>query len=317
MPTSQRKLVQTSLMSIRWGDMDAYGHVNNTVYFRYMEQCRVEYLETLGFKVLPRGTAPVIINAACTFLVPLNYPGIVEVRMFCAHPGRSSVQTHYEIRLQDKEPSTPPAIPRSSGWTWPPASRCRFPRSGAHSCRNHLALFARFVLPLRSSTMQQGGGEWISRLSGAQAPNVSPAPGSALSWLPSIAAGMPLARLSQPLALVGGRAGGVLDVGLGRVRSARRARRAHSRRRQAHAWRALVPASAAQLRAESAAQRRRRSRLRPTPTPWSSGAKTRSSGVSRTPSCTRKSRAARRPCRRPASVAAIASPPTCRTCRKP
>jgi acyl-ACP thioesterase len=51
---SQRKLVQTSLIPIRWGDMDAYGHVNNTVYFRYMEQARVEYLEKLGFKVMPR-----------------------------------------------------------------------------------------------------------------------------------------------------------------------------------------------------------------------------------------------------------------------
>ncbi|WP_299072607.1 thioesterase family protein [Accumulibacter sp.] len=97
---SQRKLVQTSLIPIRWGDMDAYGHVNNTIYFRYTEQCRCEYLEGLGFKVMPHGTAPVIINAACTFLVPINYPGVVEVRMFCGHPGRSSVQTHYEIRLQ-------------------------------------------------------------------------------------------------------------------------------------------------------------------------------------------------------------------------
>ena len=96
---SQRKLVQTSVMSIRWGDMDAYGHVNNTVYFRYMEQCRVEYLESLGARLVPQGTAPVIINAACTFLVPLNYPGSVEVRMFCGQPGRSSVQTHFEIRL--------------------------------------------------------------------------------------------------------------------------------------------------------------------------------------------------------------------------
>ena len=96
---SQRKLVQTSVMSIRWGDMDVYGHVNNTVYFRYMEQCRVEYLESLGARLVPQGTAPVIINAACTFLVPLNYPGEVEVRMFCGQPGRSSVQTHFEIRL--------------------------------------------------------------------------------------------------------------------------------------------------------------------------------------------------------------------------
>lgn len=100
---SPRKLVQTSLIPIRWGDMDAYGHVNNTIYFRYMEQCRVEYLEALGFTIMARGTAPVIINAACTFLVPLNYPGVVEVRMFCGHPGRSSVQTHYELRLHDDD----------------------------------------------------------------------------------------------------------------------------------------------------------------------------------------------------------------------
>ncbi|WP_313951950.1 thioesterase family protein [Accumulibacter sp.] len=100
---SQRKLVHSSVMSIRWGDLDAYGHVNNTIYFRYMEQARVEYLEALGFTVMPRGSAPVIINAACTFLVPLNYPGLVEVRMFCGQPGRSSVPTHYEIRLQGNE----------------------------------------------------------------------------------------------------------------------------------------------------------------------------------------------------------------------
>ena len=98
-----RKLVQTSLIPIRWGDMDAYGHVNNTIYFRFMEQVRVEYLEALGFKVRPEGSAPVIINASCTFLIPLNYPGVVEIGMFCGYPGRSSIPTHYEIRLQGDE----------------------------------------------------------------------------------------------------------------------------------------------------------------------------------------------------------------------
>ncbi len=97
---SHRKLVQTSLIPIRWGDEDAYGHVNNTIYFRYMEQVRVEYLEKLGFKVRPEGTAPVIINASCTFLIPLNYPGVVEIGMYCGQPGRSSIPTHYEIRLR-------------------------------------------------------------------------------------------------------------------------------------------------------------------------------------------------------------------------
>jgi acyl-CoA thioester hydrolase len=63
-------------MPIRWGDMDAYGHVNNTVYFRYMEQARVEWLEQhQDLPVRPGGDGPVIINASCTFLVPMTYPG--------------------------------------------------------------------------------------------------------------------------------------------------------------------------------------------------------------------------------------------------
>jgi acyl-ACP thioesterase len=39
------KLIHITKMPIRWGDMDAYGHVNNTIYFRYMEQARVEWIE--------------------------------------------------------------------------------------------------------------------------------------------------------------------------------------------------------------------------------------------------------------------------------
>lgn len=101
MPSSApRKHVHTTLIPMRWGDMDAYSHVNNTVYFRYMEQARVEYLEHLGHAVVAHGTAPVIVNAAATFLVPLTYPGVVEVRMYLGVPGRSSVPSSYEIRVQ-------------------------------------------------------------------------------------------------------------------------------------------------------------------------------------------------------------------------
>ena len=95
----KRKLIYATILPIRWGDMDAMNHVNNTVYFRYMEQARIEWLETLGYGT-GRHTeeGPVIVNASCTFLVPLTYPGHVEVRMFIGHPGRSSLPTHYELR---------------------------------------------------------------------------------------------------------------------------------------------------------------------------------------------------------------------------
>lgn len=95
-------LVHVTQIPIRWGDMDAYGHVNNTVYFRYMEQARVEWLEAGRSLVRPGGEGPVIVNASCTFLSPLNYPGTVEVRTYIEAPGRSSLQTHVEMRRQDE-----------------------------------------------------------------------------------------------------------------------------------------------------------------------------------------------------------------------
>ena len=95
-----RKLVNIARIPIRWGDMDAYGHVNNTVYFRFMEQARVEWIEALQVPVRPGGAGPVIINASCTFLIPMNYPGTVEVRTYTDAPGRSSVLTHVEMRIE-------------------------------------------------------------------------------------------------------------------------------------------------------------------------------------------------------------------------
>lgn len=97
---AERKLLLTTRIPVRWGDMDAYNHVNNTVYFRYFEQARVEWLEAMNFAVRPdRDDAPVIINASCTFLIPVNYPATVEVRLFAGDPGRSSVMTWYELRV--------------------------------------------------------------------------------------------------------------------------------------------------------------------------------------------------------------------------
>jgi len=49
----ERKLVHVESIPVRWGDMDAMGHVNNTVYFRFMEQTRISWFERL----LPRGEA--------------------------------------------------------------------------------------------------------------------------------------------------------------------------------------------------------------------------------------------------------------------
>lgn len=95
-----RLLVHTSVQPIRFGDMDALGHVNNTVYFRFMEQARIEWLFALTHGAgYAGGQGPVIVNASCNFMAPLVYPGDVEVRMSLGHPGRSSVGSYYDLGL--------------------------------------------------------------------------------------------------------------------------------------------------------------------------------------------------------------------------
>lgn len=95
------KLMHTTRMPIRWGDMDAMGHVNNAVYFRYLEQARVEWLQSADFAVEWRDTGPVVINAHCTYLRQLKYPGEIEIRTYAGEPGRSSFETVQEIRRVD------------------------------------------------------------------------------------------------------------------------------------------------------------------------------------------------------------------------
>ncbi len=93
------KAVHVTRMPIRWGDMDAMGHVNNTVYFRYIEQARIEWFTEIDCTPDPAGEGPVIVNAHCSFLRQLKYPGQIEVRTLVGPPGRSSFEMVHEVRL--------------------------------------------------------------------------------------------------------------------------------------------------------------------------------------------------------------------------
>ncbi|MGH6636048.1 MAG: acyl-CoA thioesterase [Gammaproteobacteria bacterium] len=92
-------LIFTCEISVRWGDMDAVGHVNNAVYFTYMEQARVAWLESVGLAEVVRRPqqGPVIVSAACEYKQPIVHPATLWVKMYAGAPGRSSFETRYEI----------------------------------------------------------------------------------------------------------------------------------------------------------------------------------------------------------------------------
>ena len=64
-----------------WGDMDAFGHINNTVYFRYFEDARIAYFDRIGVHEQKKqfDTGPILARTHCNFRLPLDYPDRVHI----------------------------------------------------------------------------------------------------------------------------------------------------------------------------------------------------------------------------------------------
>ena len=66
---------------VAWGEMDAMQHVNNIVYFRYMESARFAYFERIGWTrpLSDSRIGPILASARCLFKFPLTFPDNVIV----------------------------------------------------------------------------------------------------------------------------------------------------------------------------------------------------------------------------------------------
>jgi acyl-CoA thioester hydrolase len=85
-------------ITTRWMDNDAYGHVNNVVYYSFFDTAVNAYLIEAG--ALQVDTSPVIglvIETHCNYFEPLAFPQAVDAGLRVAHIGRSSVR--YEVGL--------------------------------------------------------------------------------------------------------------------------------------------------------------------------------------------------------------------------
>ncbi len=93
-------LVHEVNVPIFWGDMDSLGHVNNTTYFKYMEQARVSWINSISGQVNNKDEGPVIANTFCNFYRPLVFPGQLVLKLYVANPGRTSIDTFVTVELQ-------------------------------------------------------------------------------------------------------------------------------------------------------------------------------------------------------------------------
>jgi acyl-CoA thioester hydrolase len=98
----EKRLTLEMVIPIRWGDMDAMGHVNNTLYFRYLEIIRIEWLHQIVGAPDPDGEGPVVVNTFCSFLRQLKYPGDVLAKHYVSDLGRSSFMAWVTLERTDE-----------------------------------------------------------------------------------------------------------------------------------------------------------------------------------------------------------------------
>lgn len=90
-PIDRNRYAHFHPITVRWGEMDALGHVNNTVFFRYSEDGRLDYLQRV-LEISPgldRG-APILADLRCSFLQQLRFPAEVEIATRTARIGSTS-----------------------------------------------------------------------------------------------------------------------------------------------------------------------------------------------------------------------------------
>ena len=88
----------------RWADNDAYGHVNNTVYYEWFDTVVNAWLIEAGLLDIAHGDPiGLVVETGCRYARPLAYPQAVEVGLAVEHIGKSSVK--YRLGVFSKNES--------------------------------------------------------------------------------------------------------------------------------------------------------------------------------------------------------------------
>lgn len=95
--------VHKARIRVRWGDLDAAGHVNNSRFFTYFEEARVAWLDATLDGPLFVESGPVLANATCDFKQPLPHPATLDIDVYATPPGNSSLKNVYDAVLADTE----------------------------------------------------------------------------------------------------------------------------------------------------------------------------------------------------------------------
>ncbi len=90
-----------SKTDVRWGDMDSFNHVNNTIYFRYFETARIDYFRHIHWHWLKNKVSnkigPILAQTSCQFIQPVTFPDDLTIGVRATKLGRTSIVQEYVV----------------------------------------------------------------------------------------------------------------------------------------------------------------------------------------------------------------------------
>ncbi|HIQ34399.1 MULTISPECIES: thioesterase family protein [Acinetobacter] len=96
--------------TVAWGDMDAFGHVNNVQYYRYIESARIAYLMALN--IFDQDILTVVASSQCKYLSPVFYPDVLHIGARIEELRNSAFRMHYVLwsKMQNQVVATGEAV---------------------------------------------------------------------------------------------------------------------------------------------------------------------------------------------------------------
>lgn len=88
-------------IALRWRDLDAFNHVNNSNFLTFLEEARIRWFDSLDEEWVTEHTAPLLAAAQINYRRPIPYPASVVVELSCERLGTSSITIGHRILGED------------------------------------------------------------------------------------------------------------------------------------------------------------------------------------------------------------------------
>jgi acyl-CoA thioester hydrolase len=96
-------LLHTASISVRWRDLDAFNHVNNSSYLTFLEESRLQWLQQLKGPWMTEHAMPVMAASQVNYRLPIGWPAQLQVELYCTRMGNSSMTIgHRMVDADDK-----------------------------------------------------------------------------------------------------------------------------------------------------------------------------------------------------------------------